>query len=335
MNLEQITASFTELHQQLSQYSEMELESLARRAEQENPWFTSNNFFSAYRGILTLINEESLLDYKNEYKDIDMSAKTIGLITAGNIPGVGFHDVLICLLAGCSVKVKLSSEDSLLIPFLISELKSVNEELAGRCQFINKLILDEVDGVIATGSNNTARYFETYFAKRPNVIRKSRTSLAVLTGDESEKDLEDLCDDIISYYGLGCRNVSKVLLKQDTDLIPLLQKLEQRTDLNTFSKYDNNYLYYKSIYLVNREEFLDTETILIKETEEMHAPISVLYYQRFDSDQDIQKYIMDNEGSVQCVVGKGDNLIPFGEAQSPSILDYPDGVDIRVFIDKL
>lgn len=335
MDLEQIINSFNKLHQQLNQYTVMELESVARQAEQQNPWFTENNFLSAYKGILSLISEEALKLYTDKYGALDLQSKNIGLITAGNIPGVGFHDILICLLSGASVEVKLSSEDRVMIPFLMKELKTSNEELAARCTFIEKLNLNEVDGVIATGSNNTSRYFEQYFSKKPNVIRKSRTSLAILTGEESDSELDALVDDIVSYFGLGCRNVSKLLLKQNTDLIPLLQRLEKRTDLNGFSKYDNNYLYYKSIYLVNREEFLDTETILIKETKELNAPISVLYYQRFDTDEEINQYLQSIEDQVQCVVGKSDDLINFGEAQSPTILEYADGVDVREFIDGL
>ena len=317
MNLENIVEVLEELYEKLAHYSENELEGLALQAERQNPWFTKNNFLMAYKGVLRLIDNDSLIQYKKRYETLELENKTIGLVLAGNIPAVGFHDILICLLAGCEIKVKLSSDDSVFPTFLINELKSVNSELGNRVIGVEKLVLDDVDAVIATGSDNTARYFEQYFSKKPNVIRKSRTSVAVLDGTETEEELRALTDDVFQYFGLGCRNVSKILTLKDTDLMPFLGELEKRKEFNDFSKYDNNYLYYKSIYLVNREEFLDTESILIKESEDLSSPISVLYYQRFNSHEEIESYLKLNDEKIQCIVGK--EQIPFGGSQSPNI----------------
>jgi hypothetical protein len=334
MSLQNHILSIQKLHENLSNFSKEDLKSLAWSAEQNNPWFTEGNFFNAYDGVLKLISPESLRLFSEKYDHIQESDKTVGLILAGNIPAVGFHDILICLLSGARIKAKLSSEDKILIPFILNELQKIDSSLAQKCEFVQKIILQDVDAIIATGSNNTARYFEQYFASKPNIIRKSRTSVAILDGTETEKDLELLTNDIVQYFGLGCRNVSKILVLADADIIPLLQKIEHRADLNNFSKYDNNYLYYKSIYLVNREPFLDTETMLFKETELLHSPISVLYYQRFKTSEELNNYLKTNEGELQCIVGKNQN-IAFGQAQNPNILDYPDGVDIVDFLTQI
>ncbi len=334
MNLQLRLEIFSQLHNNLKKCPESELRSIAFLAQQNNPWFNEENFFAAIDGILYLISEESLKMFSNTYAEIETHNKKIGLILAGNIPAVGFHDVFICLLAGCSINVKLSAEDKVLIPFLISEIKKINPLLADRCVFVEKLNLDEVDAVLATGSDNTARYFEQYFSRKPNIIRKSRTSVAVIKGNETLEDLTLLVEDIVRYFGLGCRNVSKLLVLADADIIPLLQVMEKRTGLTNFSKYDNNYLYYKSIYLVNREPFLDTENMMFKESELLSSPISVVYYQRFQTENDIKQYILENQEKIQCVVGK-EEYISFGQAQNPTILEYADGVDVVAFLKSL
>lgn len=334
MNLENRLEILSKLHVALQKLSPDVLESLANRVEQNNTWFTSNNFYDALAGIKNLISDASLNLYKSNYLSLEDNPKVLGLILAGNIPAVGFHDVLIGLLSGCSLKVKLSSEDKIFIPFLINELSKIDADFASKCEFIEKLELRSLDAVIATGSDNTARYFEQYFSSLPNIIRKSRTSVAILRGNETQEQLTLLVEDITSYFGLGCRNVSKVLLLGGTDIIPLLQCIEQKTILSSFSKYDNNYLYYKSIYLVNREPFLDTENMLFRETTDLNSPISVLFYQRFETEDEISAYIESNREKLQCVVG-AESAIQFGKSQSPSILDYPDGVDIRAFINSL
>jgi hypothetical protein len=334
MNLKNRIESLTKLHIILDQYDQNALKDLAFRMEQNNPWFTENNVLFAIKGISKLISPDSLKRFEEKYAKLSESNKSIGLVLAGNIPAVGFHDVLITVLSGAKAFAKLSSEDRVLLPFIWNELKQIDAELAAHCAFVERLDINALDAIIATGSDNTARYFEQYFSKKPNIIRKSRTSVAVLRGNESVSDLQALVGDITQYFGLGCRNVSKVLVLGETDIIPLLQEIEKHTVLSNFSKYDNNYLYYKSIYLVNREPFLDTENMLFKETELLSSPISVLYYQRFETEEAINNYITENKEKLQCVLGNKEK-IGFGEAQSPSILDYPDGVDVREFISEL
>ena len=333
MNFELIRDSLVEFRERLSNKIPSELLPVARAAEQENPWFTERSFFSAYRGIVSLLSEDSFRLYEQKYERLEMSSKTLGLVLAGNIPAVGFHDILIGLLAGCSLKIKLSSQDKTLIMFLLQELFVVNPDLKSRVSLVQKLVIDQVDAVIATGSNNTSRYFEQYFSKKPNIIRKSRTSVAIIDGSESEGQLEKLTDDIFQYYGLGCRNVSKILLTNGASIIPLMDELCLKTEVSQLTKYDNNYLYYKSIFLVNKEEFLDGETILVKKSEDLHSPISVLHYQEFDSSERLNEYLNKEKDNIQCVVGN--DYLPFGEAQNPGILDYPDGVDVRKFIHQL
>lgn len=333
MNKETLSLSFVKLQEKLSEFSREELLGLAKKAERENPWFTEKHFFMALDGVIKLCSEESLKVYQEKYDSMPLSDKMVGLVLAGNIPAVGFHDVLICLLAGCKLKIKMSSDDTILLTFILQELIKLHPEFKTRIDLVPKLVIDDVDAIIATGSNNTARYFEQYFSRKPNVIRKSRTSVAILNGSETQDQLKALTDDVFQYYGLGCRNVSKVLTFKNTDLMPFLGELEKRTEFNNHTKYDNNYLYYKSIYLVNREEFLDTESILIKESDDLNSPISVLYYQRFENENDLDSYLKINEKGIQCVVGA--NAIDFGMAQYPGILDYADQLDVRVFIHSL
>lgn len=335
MESNQLVNVLAKYHQRLASYSTLDLASVARKAEINNPWFTPANFFFAFEGIKQMLSPDSIAVFLKKYHDLEpIAQKKIGLVLAGNIPAVGFHDVLVVLLSGAQAVVKLSSQDKVLIPFLIQELAAVNEVLAGQITLVEKVVLDDLDAVIATGSDNTARYFEQYFSRKPNLIRQSRTSLAVLTGHETPEELQDLTHDIFLYFGLGCRNVSKILLLEGVDMMPLLAQLEKRTDVNNFSKYDNNYLYYKSIYLINREEFLDTETVLIRQNEQLHSPISVLYYQKFKTQTDIEQYIVDHQERIQCVVGK-DRAIKLGGAQRPTILDYADNVDTRLFIQSV
>ena len=302
------------------------------RAFQNNPWFTYENIEKAFDGIKSLVKGIRIEDVLNKY-DFSNGGKKVGLILAGNIPFVGFHDLVSVLLSGNVAHVKPSSQDSILLNYLLEQLTSSNNELKESIVLTTKLDLNNLDGVIATGSDNTARYFETYFAKVPNIIRKSRTSVAVINGGESEDDLKKLGDDVFTYFGLGCRNVSKVFIPKDYDLTQLLDAWSDFDSIMDLSKYANNYTYYKSAFLVNSTEHLDTGYVLVTESKELASPLGVLYFEKYESVVDVKSTLEENGNNIQCVVGRGE--VSFGEAQNPKFLDYADGVDTLQFLTNL
>jgi hypothetical protein len=312
--------------------TEDELESIGWRAASENRWFTVETVKKSLVGIVKMLDEEQLLAFANRYPACEVN-KTVGLVLAGNIPAVGFHDIVIAFLCGCSVKVKLSHQDKVLITLLLDEMKALGGPEFVRVELTEKLELINLDAVIATGSNNSARYFEEYFSAVPNVIRKNRTSVGILNGEESTDDLENLAEDIVAYYGLGCRNVTKLMIPKGYDLIPLLARLEARTGLLDQTKYVHNYDYNKSILLVNCEDHLDTGNVLFKESEDLFSPISIVHYEYYKDQNDLRVKLDEKNEQVQCTVGSG--YIPFGKSQSPGILDYADDVDTVEFLKAL
>ncbi len=299
------------------------------RAFQNNAWFTYENMERAFEGIKTLvkgIREEGVL---NKY-DFSSGQKNIGLVLAGNIPFVGFHDVISVLLTGNVAYIKPSSQDAVLLIYLLEQLKESGSDLINSIILTEKFDLKKLDAVIATGSDNTARYFETYFSKVPNIIRKSRTSVGVLKGGESTEELQKLGEDVFTYFGLGCRNVSKVYIPTDYDLSILLDAWVDFDAIMDLSKYANNYTYYKSAFLVNGTEHLDSGYVLVTENKELSSPLGVLYFERYDSEANLKKELEINIDNIQCIVGADD--ITFGSAQDPKFLDYADDVDTLSFL---
>lgn len=313
--------------------SNEDLESLGSRSASENRWFTTASVHKSLEGITRMLSDEQLELFAAAHQGILLD-KSVGLVLAGNIPAVGFHDLVVAVLTGCGVKVKPSHQDSVLIKFLIQELRAIAGE-AVNIEVVEKLQLDEVDGVIATGSNNSARYFEQYFAAVPNVIRKNRTSIAVVSGEESAEELDALVEDMLTYYGLGCRNVTKLMIPVGYDLVPLLARVESRNDMLDHTKYLHNYDYNKSIFLVNGDQHLDSGNALFKESADLFSPISVTYYEFYKDENTLTERLKETQDEIQCVVGGQDGLVKFGEAQSPGILDYADGVDIVSFLKSL
>ena len=307
-----------------------------KKAGLENGWFTNEMVKKAFSGITFMLNAADLSSWLADYKpeiEADRSVKEVGIIMAGNIPAVGFHDFLCVLLAGHKAVVKVSSDDALLMPAVAAILISIDAYFEDRIEVLNAP-RREYDAVIATGSNNSARYFEQYFGKFPNIIRKSRTSVAVLTGEETKEDIAGLAEDLFTYYGLGCRNVSKLLCVGDFDsklLIDELLKYDKPLKMN--GKYHNNIDYNKSIYLINRVPFLDGGTFLFKEDKGLQSPISVTFYEKMDSLELVEEYIAKNEKSIQCVVSpKVRSGVAFGAAQQPKVHDYADKVDTMAFL---
>jgi hypothetical protein len=265
-----------------------------------------------------------------------LSPKTsikVGLVMAGNIPLVGFHDLLSVLISGHIAHVKFSSQDSFLMQFMINEIKSISEEMSKHIVLVERM--NDADAIIATGSDNSARYFKHYFASKPHIIRQNRTAIAVLNGEETKEELKAFGDDYFQYFGLGCRNVSKVYVPKGYELPRLIDALLGYEKVLDHHKYRNNYDYNKSIYLVNKESHLDSGFFMMRESEELVSPISVLFYEYYSSPAELDLVLATNSEKIQCVVSANawyEGSLPLGKAQNPELWDYADGVDTLEFL---
>jgi hypothetical protein len=337
MQLNQRINAFVELGKFLGKIeSENEFESILRKAEAENGWFTQENIKFALKNWGDALSKENLQQWISKYKIEDIEPKTVAIIMAGNIPLVGFHDFLSVLISGNKVLAKLSSNDKTLLPFLAEYLISVEPEFKNYIEFTDGK-LENFDAVIATGSNNTARYFEYYFGKYPNIIRKNRNSAAILTGNETKEELKNLADDIFTYFGLGCRNVSKLYIPENYDFEAFFKGMFSWKEIIHNHKYINNYDYNKAVYLMDSFPLLDNEFMLLKEDTAFSSPISVVFYEKYNSLEDLSKELEEQSENIQCVVSKAgiNNEIPFGKAQNPELWDYADRIDTVEFLLKL
>src|SRR5690606_6631872 len=321
---------------QASEKSENEFESVLKKAEAENGWFTQENIKFVLISWSKALSEANLQQWVSKYKIEETDPKTVAIIMAGNIPLVGFYDFLSVLITGNKVLAKLSSNDKTLLPFLAEYLISVEPEFKNYIEFTEGR-LENFDAVIATGSNNTARYFDYYFGKYPNIIRKNRNSIAVLTGDETEEDLKNLADDVFRYFGLGCRNVSKIYVPEGYDFEPFFKGMFNWKEIIHNHKYINNYDYNKAVYLMDSFPLLDNEFMLLKEDAGFSSPISVVFYEKYSSLETLKKELNSQSENIQCVVSKTGvpNEFSFGKAQNPKLWDYADGVDTVDFLLKL
>jgi len=301
---------------------------LRHRAFMENKWFTPEYIFQSGKLIADhMLNKDQLSTFAATYGVKEgLNNKTIGLVMAGNIPYVGLHDMLCIFLSGYGQRIKPSSKDNFMIKNLIQVAVSAFPE----CE--NLVVLDEMlkgcDGYIATGSDNSSRYFEHYFSKYPHIIRKNRTSVAVLDGTESKEELEALADDIQLYFGLGCRNVTQVLVPEEYDFVPLLSALRKYDHYRDHEKYRNNFDYQLTIAIMNNRFYMSNDSIVLLENESPFSPISQLHYQYY-SDKSATIAALD-KNKIQCLVGK--DFIPFGDAQKPGLKDFPDGIDTMEFL---
>lgn len=302
-------------------------------AEHKNGWFTQENVLFALQGWGDLLQKDALSAWLSDYDMTRNREKTVAIIMAGNIPLVGFHDLLAVLITGNKALLKLSSNDSVLISFIRDYLISIEPLFEDRIN-IPSGKLEDFDAVIATGSNNTARYFEHYFGKVPNIIRKNRNSVAVLTGDESPEQLQALGEDIFRYYGLGCRSVSKIFVPEEYDFDTFFTSIYSYNQIVQQNKYANNYDYNKAVYLMSNFKILDNGFLVLKEDESYASPIASLFYERYTSFEEVRERLKNVSDELQCVVGDGilDDEIPFGETQKPSLSDYADGVDTVDFL---
>lgn len=306
---------------------------LIHQMDQSNGWFTIDQVVFANESWSEALTKENLNQWLSAYTFKEEALKNVGLILAGNIPYVGFHDVLSVLLSGNKALIKLSSNDQFLIPFILKILVAIEPRFESRIAF-TKERLENFDAVIATGSNNTARYFEYYFGKYPNIIRKNRNSAAVLTGNETHEELVALGEDIFRYYGLGCRNVSKLFVPKNYDFTAFFKAMYTYKDVIYYEKYANNYDYNKAVFLMSNFNILDNDFLTIKEDTSFASPISSVFYEYYnDIDEVAQRLEIDKE-KIQCVVSHTNvqNSIPFGTTQKPKLWEYADNVDTMKFL---
>ncbi|WP_276681484.1 acyl-CoA reductase [Empedobacter brevis] len=306
-------------------------------AEAYNNWFTKENITLALKNWSEALTTENLHAWTKKYPYAE-APKNVGIIMAGNLPLVGFHDLLSVVISGNNALIKTSSKDDKLIQLVIKFLYSVNEEFKTIIQTVERL--EDFEAVIATGSNNTARYFEQYFGKVPHIIRKNRTSVAVLNGLETEEDLKKLGDDLFIYYGLGCRNVTKLYVKDEAQLPNVFEAIFPwgETVIN-HPKYANNYDYNRAIYLLGKDEFLDNNFVLLKKDSSLHSPIAVVNYETYTDINEVKHYLAEHNDQIQCIVGNdmkdNPNYVEFGQTQFPNLTDYADNIDTLKFLAEL
>ena len=298
-----------------------------------NPWFTPENVRMAIRSIADELTPENLIRWCSAYPALktELNPESIGIIMAGNIPLAGFHDFLSVLISGNRVIAKTSSKDPDLIILVSAILCSVNPEFKRLISITDKT-LSGFNAVIATGSDNSSRYFEYYFGKYPNIIRKNRNSIAIIDGSETDSELYDLGTDVFSYFGLGCRNVSKLYIPEGYDLSKMIRNWDCFSGLINHKKYANNYNFSKAVFLVNKEKFTGSGYLLLKEEKALSSPVAVLYYEFYRSPGEVIEQTIIIKERIQCITGH--KFVPFGKAQVPSLWDYADGIDTMEFLLK-
>jgi hypothetical protein len=311
-----------------------DLEKLINDQQYKNPWFTPDNVRMAVKAIADEMTSENLESWTSSYPELNSKRKSInvGVVMAGNIPLVGFHDFLSVLIADHSLTAKTSSKDQQLIIFISKVLCEINPEFSDKITFTEGL-LKGFDAIIASGSDNSSRYFEYYFGKYPHIIRKNRNSVAIVTGSENKEVLSRLGSDVFSYFGLGCRSVSKIYVPDGYDIKRLTASWKEYDHIINHNKYANNYDYNKAVYMVNKDEFIDAGFLLCKRSTGISSPVAVLYFEYYDSINIVYMEIERIKTKIQCIVS--DNDIPFGMAQSPHLWDYADGLDTIDFLLKI
>ncbi|MEA3451508.1 MAG: acyl-CoA reductase [Bacteroidota bacterium] len=305
-----------------------------------NSWFSEEMIISQLLALSMVATREKIESWIMPYSDkISLQkSKRIGVVMAGNIPLVGFHDFLSVLITGNVFVGKLSSKDDKLPVKIAEVLIKIEPEFENVIEFTNDR-LKNFDAIIATGSNNTARYFEYYFDKYPNIIRKSRNSLAIITGDETKDELQGFADDILLYFGLGCRNISKVFVPKSYKFDTLFEALYKYKDLINHNKYVNNFDYNRAIYLLNSDEFLENGFFMIKKDNNLASPVAVLHYEYYDDIKEIENFVNINRNRIQCIVSKQKinnfEILNFGQSQFPELFDYEDEINTINFLTNI
>jgi hypothetical protein len=349
MNLQQRINAFAKLGDFLSQFSNLNItkkenilhndiffdgfKHQLKLAKEHNGWFTQENILFALEGWTNSLSNTTLNKWLEPYNIEISNPKKVAIIMAGNIPLVGFHDFLSVLISGHNVLVKQSSNDKHLLPYLAKYLEHVEPEFKGRIDFTENKI-ENFDAVIATGSNNTARYFEYYFKSKPSIIRNNRNSMAVLTGQETSEQLKNLSEDIFRYYGLGCRNVSKLFVPKDYNFDSFFEAMYHWHPIINKAKYANNYDYNKAVYLMSEFDMLENGFLMIKEDESYASPIATVFYEYYENTDELKEKLDTKKNQIQCIVSNGftKNEIAFGATQKPHLWDYADDVDSIEFL---
>ena len=352
MNLEQRIAAFSKLGSFMRQFADVNpvsdpdvpfndlfFDGMAHQlklAHENNSWFTRENLAYAFRSWTESLTEGSLSEWIGAYDMREVNPKRVGIIMAGNIPLVGFHDFLSVLLSGHEVLVKQASKDRHLMPYLAQYLKHVEPGFKSRISFTDESMMG-FEAVIATGSNNTARYFEYYFKDVPSIIRHNRNSIAVLRGDESQEQLAGLAEDIFRYFGLGCRSVSKLFVPAGYDFADFFKAVYPWRSVLDYKKYSNNYDYNKAVYLMSAFDILDNGFLMLKEDPSYASPIATVFYEYYEDGSELIAKLKSDKDSIQCIVADGlrEGEVAFGQTQHPALNDYADGVDTVDFLLKI
>ncbi|MFI0426985.1 MAG: acyl-CoA reductase [Flavobacterium sp.] len=348
----EIKSSFVELGNFLRQFSEEgnvkvasvlqndlffdEFANLIELSQSHNGWFTPEQVYFSIQSWAKALTEDNLNQWLSNYDFTKIEPKKVGLVLAGNIPLVGFHDFLSVLISGHDVLVKTSSNDQHLLKFLAKYLIAIQPELNSKITFVEGK-LEGFDAVIATGSNNTARYFEYYFKDKPSIIRKNRNSVAVLDGTETHEDLVGLGEDIFRYFGLGCRNVSKLFVPKGYNFDNFFKAMYEFREVIQYEKYANNYDYNKAVFLMSNFQLLDNEFMTIKEDSSYSSPISSVFYEFYDNLNEVNSRLNNDLEQIQCIVSNNliENSVSFGQTQQPKLWDYADNVDTLSFLSKI
>jgi hypothetical protein len=306
---------------------------LIKLSQSHNGWYTPEQVYFSIQSWAEALTEENLNQWLSTYDFQIKEPKNIALILAGNIPLVGFHDFLSVLITGHNVLIKTSSNDQHLLPFLAKYIIAIDPELDNKITFVDGK-LENFDAVIATGSNNTARYFEYYFRDKPSIIRKSRNSIAVLNGKETKEQLIDLGEDIFRYFGLGCRNVSKLFVPKGYSFDAFFEAIFEYQDIIHYEKYANNYDYNKAVFLMSNFKLLDNGFLTLKEDKSHASPISSVFYEFYDDINDLQIRLQSESEKIQCIVSNNivENSIDFGQTQKPELWNYADNIDTISFL---
>ena len=338
MNLEKRIIAFTKLGGILREKPDNGLLQAVYKASKHNGWFTQENILNMVNAIGISLEDGKIRKWIEKYPEAGVhkkEEKKIGVIMAGNIPLVGFHDFLCVLASGKTFVGKLSSDDEYLLPAIAEVLCEIEPGFKSRISFTKSLI-KSADAYIATGGNNSARYFEYYFGRYQHIIRKNRNAIAILDGNETQEDLKNLGKDIFQYFGLGCRNVSKIFIPQDYDLDKFFEAIVDFGDVIHHNKYANNYSYYRTIYLLNKEKFLDNNFLLVKESKQIASPVATLYYERYKNEEELLKILENEKENIQCIaVGRAlvsQPTVKFGHTQTPELWNYADGIDTMQFL---
>ncbi len=312
-----------------------------QRTAFHNPWFTKENQLKAMHALgRQMLQTDLLISWVAAYALPEaerLKPRVVGLVFAGNIPLVGFHDWLAVFVSGHKAQVKLSERDPWLFPHLMQRLQEWDSRAGAYTETVPRL--QGFDAVIATGSNNSARYFKQYFGKYPHIIRRNRNSVAVLRGGESRDELLGLGEDVFSYFGLGCRNVSKLYLPKGYEMQPLLDSLHEYRELILHEPYKNNYDYTYALLMLNKQPFFATGSLILREDESLSSRIATLHYVFYETEEDLVKALEEERDKLQCVLSQrsipGFEVLPFGKSQQPGLRDYPDGVDVMEFLRNL